>query len=391
MSEYTREEILKLIEENGGPEGLDLSEKDLSGIDLGNETIGKELEKMKSPDPDKVPKWASMYTGNKNLIGVNLHEANIEGANLRGANLQGADLARTKLQRAILIDANLRNADLYEADLRRAKLWRADLRGVNLRRAKLQKTSFYRAKLQEADLLEAKLEEANLWLANLFNAYLTRKSLGNAILQESEDKYREHYEYDVSNLKEERREKLLKERYYHAREIYLALKSSFLNSGRYDDASWAYIKERQMEKETCHPKRARQYYSDEIPAGCSMRSLKWWRFYAKHTTKWLLDWATELSCGYGEKPLRVVLASALILALFPLLYRLSGGIAPASRQPLSCLDYFHYSFGAFTTINFPDLVPTNHTAKMLTSFEALLGISVLAMLMFTLGNRISRS
>ncbi len=24
MSEYTREEILKLIEENGGPEGLDL-------------------------------------------------------------------------------------------------------------------------------------------------------------------------------------------------------------------------------------------------------------------------------------------------------------------------------------------------------------------------------
>jgi len=34
MSEYTREEILKLIEENGGPEGLDLSGKDLSGIDL---------------------------------------------------------------------------------------------------------------------------------------------------------------------------------------------------------------------------------------------------------------------------------------------------------------------------------------------------------------------
>ena len=29
MSEYTREEILKLIEENGGPEGLDLSGKDL--------------------------------------------------------------------------------------------------------------------------------------------------------------------------------------------------------------------------------------------------------------------------------------------------------------------------------------------------------------------------
>jgi len=31
MSEYTREDILKLIEKNGGPEGLDLRDKDLSG------------------------------------------------------------------------------------------------------------------------------------------------------------------------------------------------------------------------------------------------------------------------------------------------------------------------------------------------------------------------
>ena len=44
MSEYTREEILKLIEENGGPEGLDLSEKDLSGIGLNKRAIEVELE-----------------------------------------------------------------------------------------------------------------------------------------------------------------------------------------------------------------------------------------------------------------------------------------------------------------------------------------------------------
>jgi len=43
MSEYTREQLLKLIEENGGPDGLDLSGKDLSGIDLGMEEIEAEL------------------------------------------------------------------------------------------------------------------------------------------------------------------------------------------------------------------------------------------------------------------------------------------------------------------------------------------------------------
>ena len=47
MSEYTREEILKLIEENGGPGGLDLSGKDLSGIDLSREAIEAELEKAR--------------------------------------------------------------------------------------------------------------------------------------------------------------------------------------------------------------------------------------------------------------------------------------------------------------------------------------------------------
>ena len=40
----TREDVLRLIEENGGPEGLDLSGQDLSWIDLSRETISREAE-----------------------------------------------------------------------------------------------------------------------------------------------------------------------------------------------------------------------------------------------------------------------------------------------------------------------------------------------------------
>jgi hypothetical protein len=39
LGEYTREEILKLIEENGGPEGLNLSDRDLFGADLSGPSI----------------------------------------------------------------------------------------------------------------------------------------------------------------------------------------------------------------------------------------------------------------------------------------------------------------------------------------------------------------
>jgi hypothetical protein len=63
MSEYTREEILKLIEENGGPEGLDLSGKDLSGIDLGSRAIRAEREKARERTTDKTPVWFKLKTG----------------------------------------------------------------------------------------------------------------------------------------------------------------------------------------------------------------------------------------------------------------------------------------------------------------------------------------
>ena len=72
MSEYTREEILKLIEENGGPEGLDLSGKDLSFIDLSREAITAELEKAREKAPDETPVWYNERTGGINLAKLRL-------------------------------------------------------------------------------------------------------------------------------------------------------------------------------------------------------------------------------------------------------------------------------------------------------------------------------
>ena len=87
LSEYTREEILKLIEENDGPEGLDLSGKDLSGIDLGREAIKAELEKALKSAPGETPVWYSESTE-----GINL-----EGINLEGARLSEADLGEARI------------------------------------------------------------------------------------------------------------------------------------------------------------------------------------------------------------------------------------------------------------------------------------------------------
>jgi len=202
MSEYAREEILKLIEEKGGPEGLDLSGKDLSGIDLSRKKIAVELEKARKKTPGETPVWYK-WTG-----GINLEGANLQKADLRSVKLQGADLYLANLQEAILWGANLREADVAGANLRgasleaaklqRAFLGGADLQGAHLRGADLRGAILYLANLQEADLRGAKLQGAllreadlrganlqgaKLQNANLLVAKLQKANLGNAKLQ----------------------------------------------------------------------------------------------------------------------------------------------------------------------------------------------------------------
>ena len=185
MSELTREQILKLIEENGGPEGLDLSGKYLSGIDLSREAIQAELKRARRSALDKTPVWYSKMTE-----GINLAGAELQGALLMSAKLQGADLAIAKLQNAFLrgadlqeaflLDANLQGIHLRNANLKRAHLTGADLKGADLRDADLRKADLRSATLQGADLKGTNLQKANLLEVNLKEADLRYANLREA-------------------------------------------------------------------------------------------------------------------------------------------------------------------------------------------------------------------
>ena len=321
MSEYTREEILKLIEENGGPEGLDLSGKDLSGIDLSDKGIRMELAEEWTTVADKRPIWFSTLT---------------KGIFLGGVDLQGANLRRANLQRANLWQANLREANLRGANLKETSLWEAQLHG------------------------------ANLYLARLKNTQLTRKSIGRMVGEEA------------------------KKDYIEAREVYLTLKNNFNQIGRYGDASWAYVKERQMGKMMHHPRLARKYYGEGLPENPNVWQLGW--FYIRHTTKWALDWVVEWTCGYGESVLRTLRAMGVALVGFAILYWLLGAVVDANGNPSSTwLHCLLYSGGAFTTFGVDTLRPANDWIRALSIFESVVGIALTGLLGFVLGNRIRRS
>jgi hypothetical protein len=121
----TRTDVMRLLQEVGSSEQLDVNGQNLSGINLMNCDLR-----------------------GANLSQTNACAANLCGANLSKANLHGADLRGTYLCWADLRGANLGEADLREADLSWANLGEANLRGVNLDRATLYGTILGRADLR---------------------------------------------------------------------------------------------------------------------------------------------------------------------------------------------------------------------------------------------------
>jgi uncharacterized protein YjbI with pentapeptide repeats len=135
----TRTDVVRLLQEVGCPEQLDVSGQDLRGISLMNGNLR-----------------------GANLSQARVCEANLCGARLSKADLHGADLRGTYLCWADLRGANLSEADLREADLSWADLQEADLHGVHLDRATL-----YGASLGRADLRGALLDKTDLRGADL--------------------------------------------------------------------------------------------------------------------------------------------------------------------------------------------------------------------------------
>jgi len=392
MSEYTREEILKLIKENGGPVGLDLSGKDLSDIDLSREAIAAELKKVRERATDETPVWYSEWTGGINLERVHLQEADLERAKLQRAKLLGANL-----QKAILECANLQGAVLECANLQKAFMLGANLQGAFLRDANLQRVYLRRANLQKAILEYAILQGAFLGSANLQGANMRYSHLEGVdffIAEGLEGVYFYNAFLDGTRM---RREQLggaigeeLDGRYDEAKEAYLALKNNFAEIGRYRDESWAYVKERQMGKMMNHPRLARKFYAKELPENPNIWQLGW--FYARHTAKWVADWVVEWTCGYGESVLRTLRAMVIALVSFAILYWLLGAVVDVSGNPSSgWLHCLLYSGGALTTFGVDTLRPANDWIRALSILESVVGIALTGLLGFVLGNRIRRS
>ncbi len=270
--------------------------------------------------------------GKKNFSRADLSGAEIFDANLEGSELVGADLSRSDLTHC-----NLRGADLTKAKLVNSRLWNADLTGANLNEADLT----------GSDLSNACLYNTKLWHTDIkdVKSLSVRNFSPRALLNVGA-------KIDESGL-------------LSSEESYRALKNYFLQNGMYNDASWAAFKEKTME-----------------------------RLMLKKNGNWhyIPSLFMDITCGYGEKPHRIVISALFTIFGFALLFWSLRGIE-SSIDPTAVLrwsDYLYHSTVTFTTVGYGDIIPkASSLFRLMAATEAFLGVFLTGLFIFTLARKYS--
>jgi len=173
----------------------------------------------------------------------------------------------------------------------------------------------------------------------LRNTYIQREQIENHILQEK------------------------KEEYLKANKIFLLLKNNFHSIGQYKDESWAFKKEKDMErKSNCH-------------------------FKTLH--KWLWSCFLNGIFGYGEQPGKVIVSAILVILLFASLFMIFGisNVGIEFNTSNNFLDCMYFSTITFTTLGYGDFRPLEGWGRILAGSEAFIGAFMMALFVYTFARR----
>ncbi|MCP5325169.1 MAG: pentapeptide repeat-containing protein [Oceanospirillaceae bacterium] len=285
-------------------------------------------------------------------------KARLEELARNGAKLEGFILTRADLQNINLVQHGVKggyslcHGDLYRADLRGAHLFHIDLSG----------TSLMKADCRDANLHFANLSGCNLLGARFDHAKIENIEWGKALLQEEKG-----FEYARAGDKNN-----ALDQFEQAEEICRNLRKVSERQGLFELAGKFFYEEMQM----------RRY---------QMPELSFQRFISK---------LVDVFCGYGEKPLRVIVFSLALIALCALLFFVLG---VQGQDHFIRLDFndslylniedllrsFYMSVVTFTTLGYGDITPVGWS-KIVAAFEAFTGSFTLALFVVVFVKKMTR-
>lgn len=302
-------------------------------------------------------------------------------------DLRGTTLTRCAFTNGYLRDVKCQEARLVDCDLRYA-----DIERTSFKRARLTGCDLYRARLGPSCIFEAAdISACSLNLARFDGVVLPRSAIADGqcpgLLQEREADFRQFHQRltELGRGDDPARTPLhLSRRHREAADIYRALSAHWASNGATRDAGWAYYQARRLETQAQRPDNVlrrrrceRAQGSDELTApGMVLGTLRW-------LNGTLAGWVA----GYGESPLRVVAATLAVVVAFALAY-LTLGVAGGAADPLwlRASDALLFSAQAMTASLDADV--TQRWLRWMATLETTVGITLLGLLGFCLGNRL---
>lgn len=100
----------------------------------------------------------------------------------------------------------------------------------------------------------------------------------------------------------------------------------------------------------------------------------------------------KLLFGYGERPVRVLVASVIIIFACAFIYTMPDMLASRGQAPVpSFMNGLYFSTITFTTLGYGDLYPADNHCRIVAMSEAISGGFLMALFVVCLAKRFSRS
>jgi len=282
------------------------------------------------------------------------------------------------------------------------KFINSDLDKITFNNVEFSNVTFENCKFHNIELKKSKIDNIQFINCNLRNidwgdAKLRKEYFINLELSEQNE-----YVPSVDNILKAginiHQNTIILKNYKELSEIYLDLKNQFRLIGRYNDMSWAYLKEKEMNRFS-HYQEMKKFpfiirydqYTEKLKKINRKKiifrnifmKIKNFYLYVSELFKYLLF-------GYGEKPLNILGWSVFTIFFFSLWYLFTNsvGINPNISE-ISSFDYFYFSAITFTTMGFGDFYPANIISKIPVIIEALMGLFFYSLFIFSFGRRIA--
>lgn len=353
-----------------------LEEASLTGADLSGATLAG-VKAGEASFEDAMLEDATFENASlryANLKGVLIDGANFKNCDLWGAVLDGADADEAMFGQAHLDEASLAGGNFNAADFTGASLKKVTFDGASLQAACFEGARLEGASLRGADLSRASLPRVNLLSCNLSGVHLADAWLENTRLR-------------VEQLGGQVGEETAGD-FGRARQAYLVLEQNFRTLGDGEGESWAFRKRRRMGKFHARDVARRAMRQRDAKAALAA------------STRWAADIFVEWLCDYGESLGRTVRAFLLTILSFATFYGLTGTLThvvqsasgPMRQVTRNPVDLLVFSFMNMLSTSAPDIgiKPLNEVIFLLASVQGALGIVLIGLFGYVLGNRMHR-